>query len=176
MYKELGTKLVRRKAKNRSGGVVVAQEKGFTLIEVLIVVAIVAILVSVAVPSYQQYSIRAHRSDAVGKLINLAQEMEAKMTLNGSYMRDDDGDGEVESEYLNQAPDGFFPTTVGYTGTDHDYDVRITTANNGATYQLDLVPNGRQANDTDCGTLSIDNAGRKTISGSAANITDCFKQ
>jgi len=59
--------------------------KGFTLIELMIVVAIVGILAAIAYPSYQEFVARSKRADAQGALLSLASAMERAFTENNSY-------------------------------------------------------------------------------------------
>ena len=67
------------------------RELGFTLIEVMIVVAIVAILGAVALPSYQQYVERSRRADAKAVLLEATQFMERVFTERGAYNKKTDG-------------------------------------------------------------------------------------
>lgn len=59
--------------------------KGFTLIELMIVVAIVAIMSAIAYPSYQQYVIKTKRTDMMGEMHNIASEIQARKLAQGSY-------------------------------------------------------------------------------------------
>lgn len=59
--------------------------QGFTLIELMIVVAIIAILAAIAYPSYTQYKIRTNRADVQKEMINIAQQMSAYKVANGTY-------------------------------------------------------------------------------------------
>ena len=59
--------------------------RGFTLIELMIVVAILAIIMSVAIPNYQAYGIRTNRSEAISNMLELSQWMERQFTVFGSY-------------------------------------------------------------------------------------------
>ena len=61
------------------------QQKGFTLIELMVVVAIVGILVAVALPSYTDYVIRSKRADATGALMAATNAMERWRANNFSY-------------------------------------------------------------------------------------------
>jgi type IV pilus assembly protein PilE len=59
--------------------------RGFTLIELMIVVAIVAILARISYPVYMQYVVKANRSDAESQLMQLAQAMERDYAINDKY-------------------------------------------------------------------------------------------
>lgn len=59
--------------------------KGFTLIELMIVVAIVAIMSAIAYPSYQQYIIKTKRADMMSEMHNIASEIQARKLAQGSY-------------------------------------------------------------------------------------------
>lgn len=67
-------------------GIAGAVERGFTLIELMIVVVIVAILGSIALPLYTEYVERAQRNDAKAVLLEAAQYMERKFTETGTYL------------------------------------------------------------------------------------------
>ena len=59
--------------------------QGFTLIELMIVVAIIAVLASVAYPSYQSYVIKSKRADMMSEMHNIASEIQARKLAQGSY-------------------------------------------------------------------------------------------
>lgn len=59
--------------------------KGFTLIELMIVVALVAIMSAIAYPSYQQYIIKTKRTEMMGEMHNIASEIQARKLAQGSY-------------------------------------------------------------------------------------------
>jgi type IV pilus assembly protein PilE len=139
-----------------------ARERGFTLIELMIAVAIVAILAAVAMPSYTEYIMRSHRSNARTTLVGAAQWMERAATALGSY-----------------------PPAVSVTGgvmsvEGGRYTVTVVTAPAGSspssfTFTAAPLPGTKQAEDK-CGSLAIDQAGRKTVSGASLTAAECWSR
>ena len=126
--------------------------RGFTLIELMIVVAILAIIMSVAIPNYQSYGIRTNRSEAISNMLELSQWMERQFTVFGSY--DDSG--------IAAPPITTSPKAAAGGGMTVNY--LLTSISTPITYTITATPQGNQANDT-CGTLSIDQASRECITG-----------
>ena len=60
-------------------------QHGFTLIEMMIVVAIIGVLAAIAYPSYQQYVIKTKRTDMMSEMYNIASEIESRKLAQGSY-------------------------------------------------------------------------------------------
>ena len=112
------------------------KQNAFTLIELMIVVAIVGILAGIAYPSYQDSVRKSRRADAKGALLNQVNKMERYFTEMNTYVG---------------AP---APTNTDY------YNLTITRATVTA-YTLSAAPQGGQASDS-CGTLGIDQKGTKT--------------
>ncbi len=149
---------------NRADSVSLSRKTaGFTLIEVMIVVAIVGILAAVAYPSYQEHVRKTKRADAQSALMELAQFMERYYTANGRYLTS-----------TNAAPILPF-TEAPKDGTSKSYNLAFAanspTAN---SYTLQATPKNSMAGDK-CGTLTLTNTGAK---GQAAGATmaDCWRR
>jgi type IV pilus assembly protein PilE len=147
------------------------QSKGFTLIELMIVVAIVGILAAIAYPSYQEQIRSSRRGDCAGALAGLANAMERFYTTNNTYVGAAVGGG------ANGAPNPLvlnYPATCPLDGgTAPTYN--LTIAATASTYTLSAAPVGTQAADT-CGTLTLTNTGSKNVIGQSAGKTwqDCW--
>ena len=115
---------------------------GFTLVELMIVVAIVAILSAIAYPSYSNYIIKTRRTAAKACLSEYSNYMERFYTTNLTYLA---------------APDpGLDCEGAAQTGNYYVYSYSVTPTV--SVYTVQAVPTTAQA-DTKCGTLSIDQAG-----------------
>ena len=128
--------------------------RGFTLIELMIVVAIVAILAAIAYPSYSRYGFRARRSDAQNILMQMASAQERFYTNFNRY-------GTLAELTLSAVSEN------GY------YNVVITNPGGTASFLATATPTGIQAGDT-CGALSIDNTANKLPLGSPGNNGTCW--
>lgn len=124
---------------------------GFTLIELLITLACVAVLVSIAVASYEFAVVKTRRGAAQACLTDSAQFMERWYTTNLTYAG---------------APDPTCGTEVG----DY-YAIAFSGTPDATSYTLQIVPQGRQAEaETRCGTMTVNQAGQKS-----AATTECWK-
>ena len=126
------------------------QAQGFTLIELMIVVAIVAIISAIAYPSYQDSVRKANRSDAMDAMLDTAQRLERCYTAFGSYNN------------------GGCSVPASVTSTKGYYTVAVTTA--AATYSLTGTPvaGKPQAQDAQCTSFTLTNTGQKTSTGTSA--------
>jgi type IV pilus assembly protein PilE len=115
---------------------------GFSLIELLIVFAIIGIITMTAYPSYHDYIVRAHRSDGQAALVDLANRLEHYYTEHHTYKAAD-----VLS--TSQSSGGW-------------YHVSITQAND-TTYTLQATPVSTQQSDKSCQSLTLDHLGHKGI-------------
>ena len=135
--------------------------RGFTLIELMIVVAIIAILAAIAYPSYQNHVIKTRRGAAAACALEAAQFMERFYTTHLRYDQTRDGDDVA-------LPDLACETEIG-----DFYDIALDAVDE-RSYVIEAMPKGAQATkDTKCGTLSINQVGAKTVSGTG-NVSDCW--
>jgi type IV pilus assembly protein PilE len=127
---------------------------GFTLIELMIVVAIVAILAAVAYPAYGDFVMRGRRADAREMLQRIAAAQERFYTNRNRY-----------SDDLTTAAGLGLGTTLSEGGY---YDIAVAVAADGQTFTLTATPQGPQATD-DCANLVINNVGSRSYSGASTN-------
>jgi len=137
-------------------------QQGFTIIELMIAVAIVAILLKIALPSYMNQIQQSRRASAKTALLDLASREARYYSTNNAY-----------SSSL---------TTLGYTGagtatgsiaipstSTHYYDLTVTTNTGNTTFTGTAAPVSPQNSDA-CGTYTLDNYGNQTPTGSGLGV------
>ena len=141
------------------------KRNGFTLMELMIVLAIVGILSAVAFPSYQQFVRDSKRGNCAGELELLANAMERSFSVLGNYP------GGIPADF---APAGVNATCPIGGGTPA-YTFAVAPGLPNTTFLVSAVPTGSQAADT-CGTLTLNQLGTKGMQGAAAGLTvqDCW--
>ncbi len=151
------------KAAGRSPASLRSLSGGFTLIEVMITVAIVGILLAVALPSYQSQVVRTKRAAATGCVMELAQFMERVYASNIRY---DQNGGTATA----------LPATPCRNDLSASYSFAFAASQPTArTFTVVATPQGPQATrDTGCGNLRIDQANVKSVSG-ANPVSQCWR-
>jgi type IV pilus assembly protein PilE len=119
------------------------RQSGFTLIELMIVVAIVGILASIAYPSYQQYVLSSRRAEAQSEMLRIQLGLEKWRANNSTYSS-------------NLADAGFVDSNTYYNYT-------ITNIS-GSTYTINAAAQGAQTADSACTPLTLNQSGAKTPS------------
>ena len=120
-----------------------SREKGFSLVELVIALAIIGILAAIAAPLYRDHLADMRRTDGQSALLQAAHNMQKYYSANGTYI------GAVLDPSASEK--GF-------------YAISFSAGPTAQSYTMQAVPQAGQAGDG-CGTLTIDQAGRKTAAG-----------
>jgi type IV pilus assembly protein PilE len=141
----------------------------------MVVVAIVGVLATIALPSYFQYTARGNRAEAKTALLTDVQFMERNLTDNNCYHRND-------TNCTNATVTVALPVTQTPQSGTSLYSIGVQAATS-TTYTLRAVPQNAMLNDP-CGTLTIDQAGQKSCgdydgdgtAGDAEDIAACWNK
>ena len=124
------------------------KRKGFSLIELMIVVAIIGILAGISYPSYRDFVIRARRTDAKAALLDVAQRLERFYSENNTYA----GAG-AALNLPQKSGEGFYSINVS-----------VPNSLTGSGYLLTATPqNGQGTNDTECQSFTYTDIGIENI-------------
>lgn len=132
-------------------------KKGFTLIELMIAVVVMAILTAIAYPSYRTYILRSHRIDALAALAQDQTVLERCYAQNFNY-----------NAACASRP------TFPHNSSQNYYSINLSNLT-ATTFTLTATPLGTQALDTTCSNFTLDQANQKTASdGSGTNQSTCW--
>lgn len=130
------------------------KKNGFTLIELMVTVAIVGVLASIAIPTYNSYSIKSHRVEGKSLIMEVMQKQEKYFTENNTYT-------------TNLTLLGYSSSTV--IGEQGYYSLTASAAPDGIINNVILTaqPIDSQASDSECGSFIMNSNGQKSTSTSS---------
>ena len=148
-------------------------QKGVTLIELMIVVIIISVLSTVAIPSYRGYMVKAHRVDAQSSLLKMAVAQEKYFLENGTYCSN--------ADMAKDLPDGLgieATSTLGY----YEFSVQDALQNLDTGFIITArAIEGQLKDDKDCTVLAINHRGAKyggpgPVTSTTNNDPKCWNQ
>ena len=125
---------------------------GFSLLELVIVLAVIGVLLTLAIPSYQRYTQRAHRAEAIRMMLAIADCQERIRASTGFYDTSSCGEG--------------------FNSNSHE--LRIEPPDSTASMEFTIIAQLRQGSNDACGNLSLDQTGSRGISSNQATVSKCW--
>lgn len=134
---------------------------GFTLLELMVTVAVLAILAAVVYPSYLDQVRKSRRADAKSALLSCAQMLERHHTQVGHYAAA--GDPEVASACTGKSPHGYYALPAS----------NVASGASAATFSIRATPTGSQVTDP-CGSFTYTDIGTRDVTGGRLKSKDCW--
>lgn len=141
---------------------------GFSLIEIMIVVALVAIIAAVAIPSYNASVIKSKRALGKAELMKVLSRQEQYFVDNKGYATDLTALGYDANPYFIDE------NSAAATAAASIYQIAFASGASASAFTVQAIPKNSQASDGLCGTLQLSSTGTKTISGGSASAGDCW--
>lgn len=142
-------------------------QSGFTLIELMVALAIVGTLVAIAVPTYYDKVLKAHRVEAKTALLDLAGREERFFNTNNTYSQtpSDLGYGAVAATFPMSVGSGYYTVTVTFTPYAAGPPVVLPA------YTITATAVGKQLKDTNCTSFTLTSTG---VQSSSPNTSNCW--
>lgn len=144
--------------------------RGFSLIELMVVLVIIAIIVAIAVPNYQGYLADGRRADGQGALMSLANALERNFTETGRYNVLPNGSAMNITTLFGTDTVGESSTYYTLTFDDADGNTLLTRT----AYTIHAAPSGVQTGDR-CGRLSLTSTGVRDAIKDGASVAGCWR-
>jgi len=135
--------------------------RGFNLIEVMIVVAILGLIAAIGFPSYQEQVRKSRRSEGMGELLEMADRMERRYSDVGTY-----AGITADVLYGTDTADDKLPTSNG------NYKLSIDAGANNVLFTVRAEPQGNQAKDK-CHTFVLNSNGTRSVTGGSLTAEQC---
>ena len=135
---------------------------GFTLVELMVTVAVLSVLATIAVTSYSSQVLKSRRTEAKSALLDLAGREERLFSTTNAYSN-------LEAA-LGYAPATSTTVMTAMPFGNGYYTLTVTTPT-ASSYTLTATPAGSQLNDTACGTFQLNQLGQQTVSGTTSAAT-----
>jgi len=130
--------------------------RGWTLLELMITLAVLAILTAIAYPSYSSFVIKSHRADGKALLYQAAQREQQFFTSNNAFTATAGSGG------------------LGMSTASGEGHYTLSIAASATTYTLTATRVGSQTKDTRCGDLTLNHLGVRGISGGTSSADKCW--
>jgi type IV pilus assembly protein PilE len=127
--------------------------RGLSMVDVMVTAAVIGIVSAIALPSFRSSSLRVHRVEAKAELLQAASALERCFARFNDY---DHADCRAQVALPRVLPSGRYLISATAVSDEH--------------FQLQAVPQGKQAADRECGTLLIDSAGIRSVSAGATQV------
>ena len=137
------------------------RQRGFTLMELMITVAVIGILSAIAYPAYQDYVRKSRRVDAKNALLDMASRQERFYSVNNKYA-------------LTAAELGYsaLPYDIA-SGGGTTYSLSVASTDGGKTWTATAAPTGAQAKDV-CSSFTLTDQGTRANTSTGAGRSDCW--